>query len=362
MCYINAITGRNEVSDATRTTIGNIVLNNPVICGSGEHVLTEAGLRSAMATGVGAVIAKSFNEVQAAKDQLERTDYALLDGNWNRLPWDFTAPRDATLASRSGLQTIDFDDWLAVVARLDAEAAASGQYVAASIILADLDAAVDMAKKVEAAGVRLLEFNIGTPYGDEAAGVVSTERAGDRVTAYVKAVCAAVDIPVWAKITGQSENVAALAEAALAGGAEAACLMGRFLGMIPELDTQAPLLGTNLGTGGGWALPMTCYWLGKSRARLGPDAPLIGMNGARDGNDVLRMLLAGAHAAQISTAAFTNGFGVLEEAVKTVEKYLSERGEKASEIIGRAADKVVPFTDLPMRPGFWRNFAPPGAV
>ena len=82
MCYINAITGRNEVSDTTKTTIGSIVLNNPVICASGEHVLTEAGLRSAMDTGVGAVIAKSFNEVQAAKDQLERTDYALLDGNW----------------------------------------------------------------------------------------------------------------------------------------------------------------------------------------------------------------------------------------------------------------------------------------
>ena len=124
------------MSDATRTKIGSIVLNNPVICGSGEHVLTEAGLRSAMATGVGAVIAKSFNEVQAAKDQLERTDYALLDGSWNRLPWDFTAPRDATLASRSGLQTMDFDDWLDIVARLDAEAAATGQYVAASIILA----------------------------------------------------------------------------------------------------------------------------------------------------------------------------------------------------------------------------------
>ena len=35
--------------------------------------------------------------------------------------------------------------------------------------------------------------------------------------------------------------------------------------MIPELDTQAPLLGTNLGTGGGWALPMTCYWLAIAR-------------------------------------------------------------------------------------------------
>lgn len=119
-------------------------------------------------------------------------------------------------------------------------------------------------------------------------GVVTTERAIERVTKIVRAVCDVVDIPVWVKITGQSENVAALAKAALDGGAEAVSLMGRFLSMIPELDTQAPLLGTNLGTGGGWAFPVTCYWLSKSRAQLGPDAAVIGMNGARSGEDVLR--------------------------------------------------------------------------
>ena len=85
---------------ATETRIGRTTLKNPVICGSGEHVLTEAGLRSALGAGVGAVVAKSVNETQAAKDQLDRTDYALLDGDWNRLPWDFTAPRNATLACR----------------------------------------------------------------------------------------------------------------------------------------------------------------------------------------------------------------------------------------------------------------------
>ena len=347
---------------STETRIGRITLKNPVICGSGEHVLTEAGLRSALAAGAGAVVAKSVNETQAAKDQLDRTDYALLDGSWNRLPWDFTAPRDATLASRSGLQTMDFDAWLEITARLDAEAAKTGQYVIGSIILADLDAAVGMARRMAAAGIRILEYNIDTPYGDEAAGVVTTERATDRVTEIVRAVCEAVDIPVWVKITGQSENVAALAQAARDGGAEAVSLMGRFLGMIPELDTQAPLLGTNLGTGGGWALPITCYWLAKSRAQLGPDAPTIGMNGARDGNDVIRMMLAGAHAVQISTAVFTNGFGVLSDAVTTVAAYLDARNDNATDIIGRAADKIVPFGDLPQRPGFWEKFAPPGAI
>ncbi|MEC7489690.1 MAG: tRNA-dihydrouridine synthase [Pseudomonadota bacterium] len=343
-------------------SIGRITLNNPVICGSGEHVMTEAGITTALASGVSAVVAKSVNETLTGKDQLERTDYALLDRNWNLLPWDFSPPRDATLACRSGLQPMDFDTWLEVISRLDGKAAMKGQYVIGSIILADLDAAVEMARKVEQSGVRILEFNIGTPYGDEAVGVVTTERVTERITAIIRTICDAVDIPVWVKITGQSENVAALAKAAKDGGADAVVLMGRFLGMIPELETQAPLLGSNLGTGGGWALPITCYWLSKSRSHLGAEVPLIGMNGARDGNDVIRMLLAGAHAVQMSTAVFTGGFGVLADAVKGVEAYLSARGDNAADIIGRAADQVASFGSLPKRPGFWERFAPPGAI
>ncbi len=324
--------------------------------------MTEAGLRLALKTGVGGVVAKSVNETMAARDQLDRTDYALLDGQWNRLPWDFSAPHHATLACRSGLQKMDFDSWLDIIARLDDHAANSGQYVIGSIILADLEASLVMARRMEAAGVRILEFNIGTPYGDEASGVVTTERVTSRVTEIVKAVCDTVDIPVWAKITGQSENVAALAQAAREGGADAVVLMGRFLGMIPELDTQAPLLETNLGTGGGWALPITCYWLAKTRKTLGAEVPLVGMNGARSGHDVLRMLLAGAHAVEISSAVFTNGFGVLSEAIETVEKYLSDRSQAPADITGRAADQLRPFADLPQRPGYWEQFVPPGAV
>ena len=347
---------------SAKISIGRTELKNPIICGSGEHVMTDAGIVAALGTGVAAVVAKSVNETQEAKDQLDRTDYALLDSEWNSLPWDFSGPSNATLACRSGLQTMDFEAWLKIISRLDALAARSGQFVIASIILADLQAAVEMAQKVEASGIRVLEFNIGTPYGDEASGIVTTERMTERVTDVVQTICSAVDIPVWVKITGQSENVAELAEAARQGGAEAVVLMGRFLGMIPDLDSKAPLLGTNLGTGGSWALPMTCYWLSRSRKRIGKYTPLIGMNGVRSGKDAIRMILAGAHAVEISSYVFTNGFGVLSEALTEIEDYLHVEGETIQGLIGRAADQVSSFSGLPSRPGHWKQFAPPGSL
>ena len=73
-------------------------------------------------------------------------------------------------------------------------------------------------------------------------------------------------------------------------------MAGRLLGLIPDVETFKPMLGTALGIGGYWNLPITCYWLAVSRARLGRDKPLIGINGAQSGLDVARMMLAGASA------------------------------------------------------------------
>ncbi len=60
-------------------------------------------------------------------------------------------------------------------------------------------------------------------------------------------------------------------------------MAGRSLGLIPDVETLEPMLGTTLGVGGYWNLPLTCQWLALSRAKLGPDKPLIATNGAQSG-------------------------------------------------------------------------------
>lgn len=340
--------------------IGGLRLKNPVICAAGEHVMTAAGIRAGLAAGAAVVVAKSVNETAAAREQLARTDYALLGADWRREPWPAADWREASLMCRSGMQPLATEEWIATVAALDREARAHDAYVSASVILADLGHAVTIARSVEAAGIRLLEFNVGAPYGEEAAaGAIVTERAAARVREQVKAVCDAVRIPVWVKLTGQSENVAALAAAARDGGAAAVIMIGRSLGLMPDLDTHEPLLGTNLGYGGRWALPLACYWLARSRRHLGPGFPLIGTNGARSGLDVARMMLAGASAAELCTAVMTGGFGVLRDAIGELERYLGARGATAASIVGVTADRIGTFGTQPLRPDHWRGFVPP---
>lgn len=349
-------------ADRLAVDVGGVRLKNPVVAGSGEHLIDAAGLRAAIDAGVGAVVMKSTNESKAAKTQLDHTDYVLLDADWRPLPWDYDPPRAASLLCRSGLSPLAFDDWLELLAETDAYARGRDCVVVASLIPADLDTGVGMVERMIAAGARIVELNIGAPHGGEAApGAIALERDAERVRATTAAVRAVVPGPLWVKLTGQSEDVAGLAAAAVAGGADAVGLMGRYIALLPDPETMAPVLGTRAAFGGGWALPLTCHWLAAARARLGPQVSLIGTNGARNGLDVVRMLLAGARAVEMTSAALTGGAAALEAAVEEVAAYAEEKDVDVADIVGRAADRIERYADRPLRPGVWRRFVHPDA-
>lgn len=341
------------------TTIGRLALRNPLIAGPADHFIDDEGVRRALQTGVGAIVLKSINETQSAKDQLQSAEYAALDEYWKPVAWGPNAPHATTIACRTGLGPALFEQWLDSAVRLDKEARSRDTIAIASIIFADMDHARSMARQIEQAGIRVLELNIGTPYASEARkGTVTTELNPQRVEMIVSAVREVVSIPLWVKTTGQSERVPELADAAFRAGADSVVMAGRLLGLIPDVETLKPLFDTTLGIGGYWNLPLTCYWLAVSRARIGRDKPLIGINGAQTGLDIARMMLAGASGVQMASSVQLRGYGVLSDALAEFETYLKNKGIDAADLIGRAADSRKTFGDMPPRPDNWRNYIP----
>jgi dihydroorotate dehydrogenase (NAD+) catalytic subunit len=344
-------------------SIGQLRLKNPLIAGAAEHLIEETGVRAALSAGAAVVVMKSTNEVEAAKAQLDAAEYAVFDETWQRREWNAEAPASAFIACRSGLYPGSFEQWLESVSKLDREAAKSDAYVAASLILGDLDHAVKMARQVEAAGLRLLELNIGTPYASQAAkGAVATELLPERVSYIVSMMRSAVSMPLWVKITGQSERVPELARAAFAAGADSVVMAGRLLGLIPDLETMRPVLDTTLGVGGYWNLPLTCHWLSLSRTAVGRDKPLIATNGIQNGLDVARVMLAGASAAEISSPVMLRGFGLIERSLAELREYLKQKNIDADGLIGHAADARKTFAEMPRLEGNWRNYVPRDAL
>ncbi|THD57544.1 MAG: dihydroorotate dehydrogenase [Bradyrhizobium sp.] len=340
----------------SEVSVGKIVLKNPLIAGSAEHLIEAGGVRRALHAGAAAVVVKSVNESERGRDQLQRAEYMLLDDEWREIPWTPDAPSTAFIACRSGLTPQSFEAWLDQTAQLDREAKASDAYAIASLIVADLAQTIAMAKQVEQAGLRVLELNIGTPYASQAKGVVSTELDPERLAVIVSAVRQAIDIPLWVKITGQSERVPDLAAAAFRSGGEAVVMAGRLLGFIPDVETMQPFLGTTLGVGGYWNLPLTCHWLAVSRRQLGENKPLIATNGARSGLDVVRMMLAGASAVEMASAVMLRGAPVLASALEELHVYLQRKGMTAAELVGVAADQRKTFADMPLRTNNWKKY------
>jgi len=342
-----------------RCSVGRVGLKNPLIAAAAEHMIDAADVEAAICAGAGAVVVKSTNESEAARDQLQRAEYVALGADWRPVPWGAAAPDDVTIASRSGLTPQSFAAWLDQAVTLERMARAHDCVLVASLILADLDHAVAMARQIEQAGLPVLEFNIGTPYASQAAkGAVTTELSPERVAAIVARIREAVSIPLWIKLTGQSERVPDLAEAAFSSGADSVVMAGRLLGFIPDVDTLEPMLGTSLAVGGFWNLPLTCQWLALSRARLGPACPLIGINGARSGLDIARMLLSGASAAGIASAVMLRGFGVIGDSLAELDRWLGEKGLTAESVVGLAADRRKSFAQMPLRTDHWRQFIP----
>ena len=332
----------------TAVQVAGLELANPVIAGSGEATMTREGIMAALGAGAAAVVAKSVNESEDARRQLADADYLLLDEQWRPLPWG-PAPPGASLFCRSGLGGEPFERWVATLADCDRQARARGAFVIASIIVADPAEAVRMAMMFEQAGLRWLELNLGSPHASEAAaGAIRAEHEAAAVASLVRPVRAAVSLTLTVKLSGEGDPLPAV-EAARGAGADAVCLAGRHLGFLPDVETRRPFLGTYGAIGGGWSLPLTLRWIAKARARFGQELPIIGTNGARDGLDVIRFLLAGACAVEMTTAVVTDGPSALTRALAEVHEYLGQHQRTAAEIVGEAADSALTYQEAAKR-------------
>jgi dihydroorotate dehydrogenase/ferredoxin len=144
----------------------------------------------------------------------------------------------------------------------------------------------------------------------------------------VAAATAALDVPVWVKLTSLGRDVVAWAHAAREAGASAVVAVGPF-GPCLGLDAEQRRL-TFPSTGGyAWMtgaaiknIALRCVW---DIARQ-VDIPVIGCGGIARGADVVEFLMAGASAVQVCTAAVLQGPKVFGKIGQGLSAWLDEHG------------------------------------
>lgn len=181
----------------------------------------------------------------------------------------------------------------------------SGTKIIANISGNTLEEFTELAEKVSAAGVDLIEVNISCPNVKHGGLAWGTQPAS--AAAATEAVKKAATVPVMVKLSPNVTDITEIARAVEAAGADALSLINTLLGMRIDIETRRPILRNNMGGLSGPAvLPVAVRMIYQVASAV--KLPILGMGGVASGADAVELMMAGASAVAVGTACFADPY------------------------------------------------------
>lgn len=178
----------------------------------------------------------------------------------------------------------------------------------------------EVAEKLDRTDVPMIEVNISCPNvkaGGAAFGV-SCEGAAQ----ITKIVRAATKKPIMIKLSPNVTNIAEIAKAVEAEGADAVSLINTLLGMRIDIRTKRPILHNNVGGLSGPAVfpvAIRMVWQVANAVKI----PVCGMGGISTWEDAVEMMMAGASTVQVGAALFNDPLAAVK-IIDGLEKYVED--------------------------------------
>ena len=280
--------------------IGSVTLANPVMPGSGT--IAEAIADVTDLSGLGAIVLKTITP-------------DIRQGTPPPRVAEFT---DATLFS-IGIPSKGPDYLLAQTLPFFAR---FGPPVVASISADTTEDFAELAARISDPRIVAIEANISCPNLRAHGRAFAMDP--DMSAEVVSAMRAATTIPIWAKLTPNVGDIAAIARACEEAGAEALIVANALLGMAIDAETRRPKLGNVIGGLTGPAVKPVILRMVHQCAQA-VRIPIIGCGGISNGEDAVEYMLAGASAVQMGTVNFIHP-GAMQTAIDWVEAYCRRHG------------------------------------
>ena len=186
-------------------------------------------------------------------------------------------------------------------------------------------------ERLQDAPIDLMEINISCP--NVKAGCLAfgqNPKMVERLTADIKAMAKQ---PIIMKLTPNVTDIAEMALAVEAGGADAVSLINTRTGMKIDVNRRTFVLANKTGGLSGPAVKPVAVRMVYQAAQA-VKIPIIGMGGIRTAEDALEFILAGATAVSIGTANFMDPETTVK-VVEGIEAYMDRYGVKdIHELIG----------------------------
>lgn len=294
--------------------LGRLRLPNPILVASGTFGYAREMQGLVDLSRLGGILPKTITKLPRA-------------GN---VPWR-TIETPAGMLNSIGLDNDGIESFLE---KLMPYLASLGVPIVVSVAGRTADEFVELTERLDRVeGVAAIELNISCP---NVSGGVDYGTDPAMCEDLVGRCRAATDTPILAKLTPNVTCVAAMAQAASAGGADGLSLINTCLGMAVDWRNRRPLLGNVVGGLSGPAIKpiaLRCVY----QARQATDTPIIGIGGIATIDDMMEFLVAGATAVQLGTVNFYNPKASME-VLDALPGALAELGATSvSSVVGTLA-------------------------
>lgn len=209
--------------------------------------------------------------------------------------------------------------------------------IIASLNGSSLGGWIDFARQIEQAGADALELNVyHIPTNMNMSGAEVEQQYID----VLKAVKAAIRIPVAIKLSPFFSNMANMAKRLDEAGADGLVLFNRFY--QPDIDLETLEVKPNVILSTPQALRLPMRWVAILHGRI--KASLAATSGIHEAQDVLKILMAGAHVTMLCSVLLRHGLNhmrIIEQEMRrwmTEHEYVSVRQMQGSVSQKNSAD------------------------
>ena len=292
-----------------------IKLSNPTVLASGILGVTKASLKNVADNGAGAVTIKSISK-EERKGHNNPIIITYEAGMMNAVGYSNPGLEEAK-KEFSNLKEISVP-------------------VIASIIGTTKEDFAYMAKNFLSKEFAAVEVPLSCPH-TPGFGTLAGQGTPEATYEITKAVVANTKLPVFIKISPNTNAISEVAKAAERAGASAITAVNTLgPGMVIDIKTKKPILDFKVGGVSGPALrpvAVRCVYDIYEVVKI----PIIGVGGISNGKDAIEMLMAGATAIGIGTAVYYNGVDVFKKVSEEMNNLLEKEGySNVKEIVGVA--------------------------
>lgn len=190
---------------------------------------------------------------------------------------------------------------------------------------------LEVVEKLGDSNVHLLEINVSCPNVKE--GAIAFGQKADCLYDITSQIKKKAKQPVIMKLSPNVTDIAEMARAAEAAGADGISLINTLTGMKIDVHKRTFVLANKTGGLSGPAIKPVAVRMVYQAAQA-VKIPVIGMGGIATAEDAIEFLLAGASAVAVGAMNFVNPYATIE-IVEGIEEYMRKyKVEDIGELIG----------------------------